>query len=297
MADRWDVITLQVENLHLQILPGIGGRLWDVKFHSRSLLFQNPDLIGLSVDETNLTALPTRSPQFKFPLWGGEKTWIAPDYLWAKGAPYTALDSAPFQITSLSATHIELESPVCPISHLSVKRRIDVVSAQRWTIRHHVENHGSAARPTGIWSVMMIDRPATIGVKMQNSDFQLVFGAVGNSVVELESNRIARCLAPQEFKIGLPNPDGKSLIKFGPNGPWLECCVPPPQPGEAYAHQYPFEVFNSKDYPYCEAEWHSPIALLQPNDIITYQQEFQLWADDVTFFGTEREEMIRCMSL
>ena len=36
MADRWDVITLQVENLHLQILPGIGGRLWDVKFHSRS---------------------------------------------------------------------------------------------------------------------------------------------------------------------------------------------------------------------------------------------------------------------
>ena len=106
MADRWDVITLQVENLHLQILPGIGGRLWDVKFHNRSLLFQNPDLIGLSGDETNLTALPTRSPQFKFPLWGGEKTWIAPDYLWAKGAPYTSLDSAPFQITSLSATHI-----------------------------------------------------------------------------------------------------------------------------------------------------------------------------------------------
>jgi hypothetical protein len=144
---------------------------------------------------------------------------------------------------------------------------------------------------------MMIDRPATIGVKMQNSGFQLVFGAVGNSVVELESGRIARCLAPQEFKIGLPNPDGKSLIKFGPNGPWLECCVPPPQPGEAYAHQYPFEVFNSKDYPYCEAEWHSPIALLQPNDIITYQQEFQLWADDTTFFCIEREEMIRCMSL
>ena len=34
---------------------------------------------------------------------------------------------------------------------------------------------------------MMIDRPATIGVEMQKPDFQLVFGAVGNSVVELES--------------------------------------------------------------------------------------------------------------
>ena len=76
MADRWDVITLQVENLHLQILPGIGGRLWDVKFHNRSLLFQNSDLIGLSVDETNLTALPTRSPQFKFQLWADDATFF-----------------------------------------------------------------------------------------------------------------------------------------------------------------------------------------------------------------------------
>ena len=296
MADRWDVITLQVENLHLQILPGIGGRLWDVKFHNRSLLFQNSDLIGLSVDETNLTALPTRSLQFKFPLWGGEKTWIAPDYLWAKGAPYTALDSAPFQITSLSATHIELESPVCPISHLSVKRRIDVVSAQRWTIRHHVENHGSAARPTGIWSVMMIDTPAKIGVVANIPKIHSVFGEAGLMVSHNENCLVADCSTQQEFKVGLPNPNGQTLIKFGADGPWLRCAVPKPSQTDRYAHQFPIEIFNSGNYPYCEAEWHSPFSELPTGKTIEFQQNFQIWSKDCPTPHIVNKALYTCMS-
>lgn len=106
--EQWEIITLKLEDLKLDVLPGIGGRLWDIKIHGNSLLFQNPDLIGVSFDFNDMAALPTRSPQFGFPLWGGEKTWIAPDTLWSNGAPFPALDSGTYKVTSQDGTHLEM---------------------------------------------------------------------------------------------------------------------------------------------------------------------------------------------
>lgn len=93
MSDRWHLVQLSKGGLKLTLLPGIGGRLWDVELDGHSLLFQNPDLVGFDIGNTPIEKLPTRSPQFAFPLWGGEKTWIAPDTFWANGAPFPALDS------------------------------------------------------------------------------------------------------------------------------------------------------------------------------------------------------------
>jgi len=100
MLDRWATLKLQKDDLELIILAGIGGRL------------------------ANLKDLPTRSPQFGFPLWGGEKTWIAPDKLWADNEPFSALDSGPYKITSYSVDHVAMASEICPISQLSVQRII-----------------------------------------------------------------------------------------------------------------------------------------------------------------------------
>ena len=71
-CDIWQERVLSKGPLELVLLPGIGGRLWDIRLGGRSFLFQNPDLIGHAVDIGTLAALPTRSPQFGFPLWGGE---------------------------------------------------------------------------------------------------------------------------------------------------------------------------------------------------------------------------------
>ena len=129
MSDRWSVLHLQEGDLQLTLLPGIGGRLWDVEFQGHSVLFQNSDLEGLAVDEARLTDLPTRSPQFGFPLWGGEKTWIAPDSAWTQGAPFPVLDSGAYEITTHGSTQIEMTSAICPVSHLSVTRRIAMTSS------------------------------------------------------------------------------------------------------------------------------------------------------------------------
>ena len=60
MPDRWSVLQLQQGDLQLTVLPGIGGRLWDVQVGGNSLLFQNPDLDGVKVENTRLADLPTR---------------------------------------------------------------------------------------------------------------------------------------------------------------------------------------------------------------------------------------------
>lgn len=98
MPDIWKLMSLVSSDLELTILPGIGGRLWDVAYRGQSLLFQNPDLNGFLPDLENLRDIPTQSPQFGFPLWGGERTWIAPDTNWLDGSPYTALDSDPYEV-------------------------------------------------------------------------------------------------------------------------------------------------------------------------------------------------------
>jgi hypothetical protein len=300
MSDRWAVLRIKNKYLELTLLPGIGGRLWDVTFQGRSLLFQNPDLAGHPIDGTNLAGLPTRSPQFGFPLWGGEKTWIAPDTSWTDGAPFPVLDSGTYHVVSCNGYHVEMTSAICPTSHLSVTRRISLKSAHSWTIEHSVTNHGHSSRVRGIWSVMMMSVPAKIGVAMKTPSFHPVFGNANPLVSIGPDCVIADCSSYQEFKVGLPNPEGETFFSFGKDGPWMMCTVPKPKQADSYAHQHPFEVFNSGDYNYCEAEWHSPQTNLLPAETLRFQQEFCIWTDQNPLHApnciTMNKEFLSCMS-
>ena len=164
MPDIWKLESLRSGDLELVILPGIGGRLWDVVFQGHSLLFQNSDLEGFLPNLENLRDCPTQSPQFGFPLWGGEKTWIAPDTNWPDGTPYAALDSGQYEIVGGSPAHITLQSAVCPNTGLQIERKIQLSDGSGWTIQHSVTNRGQNGKDVGIWSVMMLEHKARIGV-------------------------------------------------------------------------------------------------------------------------------------
>lgn len=296
MSDRWAISHLTQTNLELALLPGIGGRLWDIKFKGQSLLFQNPDLLGRPIDDSALHLLPTRSPHFGFPLWGGEKTWIAPDRLWVDGAPFPELDSGPYDVTSSGVDHIEMTSGVCSVSKLSVRRRITLKSDSEWTITHSVTNHGVLSRETGIWSVMMLKTPAKIGLRMDAPMVQPIFGDAGAVVSCHGGCVVANCTKQQEFKVGLANPDGDTWILFGADGPLLRCTAPKPFAADKYAHQTPVEIFNSGDYPYCEAEWHSPVTDLNSGETLTYKQAFHIWPKEEQMSPISHEEFRQCMS-
>lgn len=299
MSGIWTVLSLEKGDLELKLLPGIGGRLWDIAFRGRSLLFQNPDLIGRAVDLNALGELPTRSPQFGFPLWGGEKTWIAPDSAWIGGAPFPMLDSGPYGVESQTCDRIAMASETCPLTSLSVQRRITLASETEWSIEHQITNKGAAARHVGIWSVMMIDHRASIGVATSAPTIEPVFGNAGTLVQPADAGIVCTCAERQEFKVGLPNPDGRTLIRFGDGDTWLLCATDPQEEADAWAHGHPFEVFNSGDYAYCETEWHSPAKTLGRGEAMSFRQTFRIWSGDQVpgdiGLGPSDQELITCM--
>lgn len=298
LHDLWKLETLTSGDLTLTILPGIGGRLWDVQVKGQSLLFQNPDLLGQAPDLDDPTALPTRSPHFKFPLWGGEKTWIAPDTSWANNAPFPALDSGAYDILHSGNHQITLQSAICPQSHLQISRTIRLSRENQWSIRHSVTNKSDHARLTGIWSVMMLDHPTRIVVGGETLTTTPVFGEAGEQLSRKPTGLICDCQTRAEFKIGLDNPTGRILVQTDRSV--MLCETQASQNGDTFAHTFPLEVFNSGDYPYCEAEWHSPATMLAADDTITFDQRFTIWSDPKTTnsiaLSAGEKELLECMS-
>lgn len=298
--DIWSELTLTNGALTLTLLPGVGGRLWDVALDGQSILFQNPDLIGQAVDLAGLDKLPTRSPQFEFPLWGGEKTWIAPDKDWPGGGPHPVLDSGPYSVSRQSKSSVAMTSNTCPISGLIVTREVALASPSSWYIRHRVRNTGPETRQVGIWSVMMLDHPARIGVPTDAPAIHLVFGDDGGRVAIRRAGIVSVCDAHKEFKVALPNPRGRALIRAAPPETWIVCGTPPPSQGDRFAHGAPFEVFNSGDYPYCEAEWHAPCKALPPDSDTSFEQVFHVWRGTTPpteiKLSNEERELMECMS-
>lgn len=295
----WTPVVLERGTLALTLLPGLGGRLWDVALEGRSLLFQNPDLIGLPADLAQLRGLPSRSPQFGFPLWGGEKTWIAPDTDWPDGAPHPVLDTGPYSISRQSALSTEMTSQRCPQSRLQISRTVTIEAPSSFCIRHKVRNLGDTPRLTGLWSVMMLDHPARIAIPTANPHVRPVFGANDGMVSPQIAGVVCRCDVPREFKVGLPNPEGRTLIYSASADTWLLGLTDPPAKDDLFAHGLPFEVFNSGDYPYCEAEWHAPCKTLAPGGQHTFRQRFRIWSGetppDDLFLTPQEQELVTCM--
>ena len=299
MSDIWKQETLSSSDLELAVLPGIGGRLWDVRFQGHSLLFQNPDLMGYTPDPNELTGYPTKSPQFGFPLWGGEKTWIAPDTSWPNGAPYKALDSGSYETIETGKNHIAMRSPICPQSGLQIEREIRLESCVEFSIHHKVCNQGKDAWDVGIWSVMMLNHKARIGVpgkKMKTGD---VFGNPAGFYSQSDEGIIWNCDEPGEFKMGTENPSGRTFVRFETDQAtiWMLCQTDLAPSDDAFAHTFPLGIFNSGDYPYCEAEWHGPLKMLSPNSMTEFTQRFKVWADDAPLALAKTEmELMKCMS-
>ena len=299
MSDVWKLESLASADLELIILPGIGGRLWDVVFQGHSLLFQNPDLAEFFLDRINPQNFPTRSPQFGFPLWGGEKTWIAPDTNWPDGSPYMTLDSGAYEIIEANPKHIALQSAVCPDSGLQIRREIQLTEGATWAIQHSVTNHGHWQKEVGIWSVMMLDHTARIGVAGKDVEATTVFGNPKNSVAMCKEGLICHCTELCEFKVGIGHDNSRTLIRLDQfDAPiWMSCGTVRATPGDRFAHMYPLEVFNSGDYRYCEAEWHAPLRRLSFRQTATFYQQFAVWADKPPFLPTKTEmELMTCMS-
>ncbi|WP_145975678.1 hypothetical protein [Vibrio nigripulchritudo] len=286
VSEVWKKYSLKNGRLELVLLPGIGGRLWDVLFHGESLLFQNPDLVGMTPEVDTLRLLPSRASHIPFPLWGGEKTWISPEANWPGGTPHPVLDSSSYTVTRSSESSISMLSPVCPISGLQISRTISILDdlndssdSARFSIKHSLKNCGNESVQCGIWSVMMVDRPVTVVYpKNRHSPLKRLFGD-SSDCLECNQNRgKVYCLRNQEFKVGSHPSDPIAFAYLSNSRGCIELASKPNvlASSEEYSHGHALEVYNSEHYDYAEIEWHSPAVNIAPTVSINLEVQYDI---------------------
>jgi len=279
----WATKILKYNDLELILVPGIGGRLMDVKYKGISLLFQNPDLLSHQPDLARLHELPTRAIHLSFPLWGGEKTWIAPDADWPDGAPHSVLDSGQYTFQRHQPLCASMLSAVCPQSKLQINRIIELRDSGNWTIRHQVTNKGSSPRFTGVWSVMMTQTPASYFFRTVAGEIpKIVFGEPEEAYSCHDGIGQINCDMRREFKLGIHPASGTTAARLqtGIGVLWLVNRGRIVEQSEYYAHGHALEFYNSGHYNYGELEWHSPAVHLQPENTVEFELEYQLILED-----------------
>lgn len=272
----WSAWTLSQGALALRIVPGVGGRLMSIEYGGVELCFINPSLAGeLATDDPEVWA--KLSGDWTFPLWGGGKTWVAPESAWPEGCPHRDLDSGVYEVLNTwqdaASIGIELQSPVCRQSGLQIRRRISMVAGDAgWTVEHTLINTTSSTVTAGIWDVLMLRRPGHVAVEWAADvgEFRPIDGQPQPDVLAQEgfiattaAHASVLCQQPHQFKVGIAGTSGSMSVQLDlPERRvryWRKSAVFNVQ---AYAHGHPVEVFNAPDLPYFEVETHSPLATL-----------------------------------
>jgi hypothetical protein len=280
----WPAFALRQGPLRLHVVPAIGGRLMGIEFEGVELCFVNPALCG-QMPADDPAAWAALCGDWGFPLWGGGKTWLAPESAWPRGAPHRDLDSGAWTVTErwcdLQGMGIELRSPVCRDSALQLRRRLSLPNhGTAWRLEHGATNRGDTPITFGLWDVLMLQRPARVslprpGALATTAWASAVHALPGKPPVEaLRRDGVLRargeqidiaCDAAREFKCGFDSRAGEIQAERTVDGGTLRYQRRSRYPRQAsFAHEHPLEVFNAPRLPYFEIETHSPLATLAP---------------------------------
>ncbi|MGF1707075.1 hypothetical protein [Enterovibrio baiacu] len=292
MENTWQETTLTRGDLSLILVPGIGGRLMDVVYKGHSLLFTNPDLEGIQADLATgvLDTFPTRAKHVPFPLWGGEKTWLAPERHWQDKGPVPVLDSAAYHLEWVGSHSVKMTSAKNS-DGLVITRTVSLsedVEGQ-FEIHHQITNEGTDVAKVGCWSVMMLQRNAVIAFAQQGpSDAETYFGEPANNLQTVGKHGVVRCDDDNEFKVGAL-PSSPVAFAYCPiedttTGLLLTSSVETLFEAADYAHGNAFEVYNSSAYSYCELEWHGQAKTLVPQGSVTLVTTFRVTDSDEEAF-------------
>jgi len=262
----WPALRLTQGPLALHLVPALGGRIMGIAFEGRELAFQQPERRGQVPDVAARADLESWRARLGFPLWGGGKTWLAPERAFPGGVPPPDLDSGAYAVevleTGSTRLAVAMTSGVCRDTGLQIRRTISMRAAEPgWRVTHAAVNRGTAPWTGGLWDVLMLLRPATVLWPARDLHVFPDKADPGAGRAALEEGMV-HCNIAAEFKIGARLDAGWLAAKLAAGLGYLRRFDLPA--GAAYAHGWPAEVYNAGRYPYCEVETHGPEVTLPP---------------------------------
>ena len=121
----WQGTRMSCGPLKLILAPMIGGRLMSMRYEGRELLFVHRELSAQVFDFSTVLDLNSMKKEMGFRLWGGDKTWVAPQSEWSEGIPPLELDAGTYALTWEDKTAV-MTSPVCRETGIRIVRKIRI---------------------------------------------------------------------------------------------------------------------------------------------------------------------------
>ena len=288
----WDAVWIERGPLTLILVPQVGGRIMSVCWHGRELAFVNPVYQGRADDIAAITDLHEYKRRVGFLLWGGEKTWLAPQDRWTDGVPFADLDSGAYELSlDRNTSAATMTSAVCRETGVQIQRRLELGDrVGTWHVTHTLCNRSARAVSWAPWDVDMMLRPATVFLPTRKAspypagvrtfDNEGVSTRVRDEVVSfLDDIAVISCRQPIWFKYGVDAEPGRLLavLEGGERGLiGYRKSVPTYYP-RPYGNGCVLEVYNAPTLPYLELELHGPLARLQPGESFSLHVEATLF--------------------
>jgi len=298
----WDAWWVERGPLTLILVPQVGGRIMNFHWHGHPLAFVNDQLAGRVEDVAAVNDVRARKRELDFLLWGGDKTWLAPQPSWTDALPFLDLDSGAYSIdfdhSEPQTLIVRMTSPVCRETGIQLTRTIRLSeTTSAWTLTHRMQNQSNSNTKWALWDVDMIRRPAQIylprragsaypdGVKTFDNEGEST--TIRESVVSYHDAMVkVDCTMAHKFKFGVDAEYGSifavlDVEGLGPVGYRKQFPTFHPQP---YGHGCVAEVFNASLYHYLELESHGPVVVLQPGESteLTIRRELLDLSDRLT---------------
>jgi len=149
------------------LVPQVGGRIMGIRWRGHDLSFTQPELEGQVVDVGAVEDLSAKKREMGFPLWGGVKTWLAPQTRCTEGAPFLDLDSGAYELAIEQAgpdlARVRMTSRVYRETGVQITRTVTMKAGETaWTVDHCLTNGSAAEVEWGPWDVSMVLRTGRV---------------------------------------------------------------------------------------------------------------------------------------
>ena len=286
----WDAVWMERPPLALALVPQVGGRVMGMAWNDHQLAFTMPALEGRTEDVAGATDVRARKRELGFALWGGDKTWLAPQSRWTDALPFLDLDAGAYasaiEAEGPDKAVVSMTSPICRETGVRIRRTIRMDSGSPgWTVVHRLENASHREVEWGPWGVAMVNRPGRAYLPTRPDSAcpggLMTFAEEGDSVAAREhvvsrlgAIAVIACTELVQFKFGTESPEGWVVAILESPGDRLTGYRKRVNagPGARFGHGCSAEVFNSASHPYLEMEVHGPLARIAPGATVEIEE-------------------------
>jgi len=279
----WNGYQLSTDAIKIIFAPEIGGRIISLKYQNEELFFVDKDHVGETFNFNNIDNLEHKKQQLGFRLWGGDKTWVAPESSWTQAIPPLELDAAPYTV-ELHPNRIIMTSPICRETGLQIIREIILNENGEIILNQTLINESQSKIQCAIWDVTQLLRPFEILIPTAATNIQpdLRFKAGTDQrhrFITQKNNQWSKITCDQaiQFKYGSQVNQGVAMAMRQSEHRILTMTRRfEIYPETEYPNNNMVEVYNASAYPYLELEILAPLTTLNPGDKTTHQRIWQI---------------------